>query len=274
MSEIVTTESMREAFAGILASYSLEREGRRERGERGTGPTLVVADVRVPQELWTVLRDLRTRHVTISGVVLLTRQMTGIAQIVEAISSELRQRVSAFDSDNIADIRRIVRAHQLGAQDQLIAAAKVVGKEIWVTGCNLQLYRVQKACVPALKELSDAQLSKFEINESGSRIHWAEGDVDLSLRDFRYFADEDYRREVDKETRASMKSYGKAIKKLRKKLKLRQQDIEKRTGLSEREVRRIEKGEVQPHSATLDKLAAAHEMNLSEYLSSLANYDG
>jgi transcriptional regulator with XRE-family HTH domain len=41
-------------------------------------------------------------------------------------------------------------------------------------------------------------------------------------------------------------------------------------GLSERQVRRLESGDVYPHSSTLNKLAAAHQLPAAEYVRQLA----
>ena len=64
-----------------------------------------------------------------------------------------------------------------------------------------------------------------------------------------------------------MAGYGKAIRVVRKRHKLRQKDI---GGVTPREVRRLENGNVTPHADTLKKLAYAHKMNLAEYLNELA----
>ena len=274
MSRIVTTESMRAAFSGFLASSALDHS--RSRGERTnhSQPALVIADAGTPLELVAALRDLRAQSARIAGVlVLLSTRESGIAQLIDVIDSEVERPVRTFDSAEVAELKRIAQAHLLGAQDELIARARIVGNELWVTGCNLELYRVSRDEIAALRRLSDEQFSNFATSTTGSWIHWESGDIDLSLRDFRYVADEEYKRFVDKQNRTSMQSYGKAIKTLRKHKGLRQRDIEEKVGLSEREVRRLEKGKVQPHSTTLEKLAAAHEMELSQYLSALADLD-
>ena len=60
---------------------------------------------------------------------------------------------------------------------------------------------------------------------------------------------------------------GRAIKAFRTEDKLRQRDIE---GISTRQVRRIEKGEVRPRTDTLRHFARAHGLSLNEYLNRLA----
>ena len=61
--------------------------------------------------------------------------------------------------------------------------------------------------------------------------------------------------------------YADAIKTLRKSNGLEQGEI---AGLSERQGRRLESGDVYPHASTLNKLAAAHELLAAEYVRRLA----
>ena len=53
--------------------------------------------------------------------------------------------------------------------------------------------------------------------------------------------------------------------------RLRQADI---GDISDRELRRIENGEVFPHAGTLEKLASAHGMSVDAYMNELANRSG
>lgn len=274
MSRIVTTESMKERFSGLLATAALKQSRPRSTRARTQESALVIADIRRAGELLEVLRDLREKRVHISGVLVLrAKSESGLAQLIDAISTEAKKRIHTFDSTKIAELKRVAQAHLLGAQNETIAAVRVVGNELWVTGCNLELYRVPKDKISALAKLSRDQLANFKINDTGSWIHWEDGDVDLTLQDIRYVVDDKYRQHVDKQNRAAMQSYGKAIRKLRKSKGLTQCEVAEKAKLSERQVRRLENGEVQPHSSTLEKLAAAHGMKLNAYLLALAEYD-
>jgi transcriptional regulator with XRE-family HTH domain len=63
-------------------------------------------------------------------------------------------------------------------------------------------------------------------------------------------------------------SIGAAIRELRQSNNITAGEI---NGISDRQVRRIERGHSVPRSATLEKLASAHGMILKDYLDSLAS---
>ena len=83
----------------------------------------------------------------------------------------------------------------------------------------------------------------------------------------REFIDPEARRAAASKYRVDASQYGSAIRMVREAHDLRQGKI---LGLSEREVRRLEHGEVLPHSETLRKLAAAHGMSMPDYMAKLA----
>jgi ribosome-binding protein aMBF1 (putative translation factor) len=115
--------------------------------------------------------------------------------------------------------------------------------------------------------MSASDLPNFELSESGSALHWDAGDVDLNLDGILYYVDPKVRREQDKASREEASRYAGAIRALREEHRLTQGDI---TGLTERQVRRVEQGESTPRSETLRKLAAAHGLSLDQYLKELA----
>jgi DNA-binding XRE family transcriptional regulator len=136
-----------------------------------------------------------------------------------------------------------------------------------VWSCEPKLYRCATAEIPALGVLGSKAQERLEISASGSRIHWPDGDIDLDLDAIREFADPRVRREAEFRYRTEASRYGAAIRHVREAHGLRQAAV---SGLSEREVRRLENGEVQPHLETLKKLAKAHGVPLSEYMKTLA----
>jgi DNA-binding transcriptional regulator YiaG len=164
-------------------------------------------------------------------------------------------------------LRRVLLARAHNATNRLIASAEIVGETLLVWSCEPRLYACRLEAIPVLAKLSKDQRSLFEVSDSGSRIHWPKADVDLDLDGIRYWADPQFRRAKQKQAREAAKSYGAAIRALRTELGLKQSAI---PGLSEREIRRLEAGERQPHASTLETLAAAHGMTLETYLAALA----
>jgi len=86
-------------------------------------------------------------------------------------------------------VRRLVQAHQRGAEEELIASAYVEAGRLIVWSCEPKRYEVTVAEVPIFAGLDDERLRCFEVSTSGSRIHWSDGDIDVSLDTIREYAD-------------------------------------------------------------------------------------
>jgi hypothetical protein len=168
------------------------------------------------------------------------------------------------DADSL---RRLLQAKAQGAEGKLIATATLEGDELVVWSCEPREFRGRVSAIPALKGLSKSRLKKFSVSTSGSRLRWPDEDIDLNLETFRELSDPEVLEENENRFRREAKHFADAIKTLRKSKGLKQGEI---AGLSERQVRRLESGDVYPHSSTLNKLAAAHELPAAEYVRQLA----
>ena len=118
--------------------------------------------------------------------------------------------------------------------------------------------------------MPNAERSDFTIQPDGAYIHWSRPDVHLDLEAIRVAIDPGARGRASRIKAHHDKRYGRAIAKVRGKYGLKQADIE---GLSERQVRRIEKGEGTTVQA-LERLAQAHGISLQDYLTQLADAVG
>jgi hypothetical protein len=191
----------------------------------------------------------------------------GALQLLALLTSKLGRSVDPYVATDVRAARRIVAAHGLGAERKLIASASVANGILSVWSCEPRLYQCPVSDLPALAMLSAQGQTRVEVTASGSRLHWSEGDVDLDLDAVRQHADPDVRKEAEGKYRADALAYGHAIRKLRVEHQLRQGQI---PGLSDREVRRLEQGEVLPHADTLRKLAEGHGYSVDEYMKNLA----
>lgn len=162
--------------------------------------------------------------------------------------------------------KRVLTAWSLGCPDQLIATARVVDEELFIMACDNTLFRVGFAEMPALERIPIQQRSLFSISSEGSYIHWPEVDVHIDLDAVRYLKDETWREKKDREKLMYDLRFGEAVAALRKQYGLKQAEIR---GLSERHVRRIEKGE-RTKIDTLAILARNHGLSLKEYLDEIA----
>jgi hypothetical protein len=120
--------------------------------------------------------------------------------------------------------------------------------------------------VPAMKFIPKAKRSRFEVDEDGSYIHWPGPDIHLDLDAIRAAINPEWRAKAEIVKTTRNQRYGAAIAKLRAAKGLKQSDIQ---GLSDRHVRRIEKGEGTTSEA-LRRLAKAHGVSLDKYLEEVA----
>jgi hypothetical protein len=171
-----------------------------------------------------------------------------------------------FIASDPAVVRRMALARQSDAEGELIASASVEDGKLVVWSCEPTRYDVPVSEIPALAKMSPDSLMNFEVSQSGSRIHWPDGDVDLNLDTVRERADAEIRRQHEAWHREEAARYADAIRVFREERGLKQNDL----GLSERQVRRLEAGETIPHRDTLRKLAHAHQMPVDDYLKELA----
>lgn len=161
---------------------------------------------------------------------------------------------------------RVLNAYCRGAEDELIADARLVQDHLFVLSCTGETFELSVGKVPVLKDLAPEALSRFELADDGSYLHWPSEDLHLDLDVIRSLLDPQLRQQKAIERLQNDKLFGQAIAVLRRDYPLRQADIE---GLSARQVRRIESGH-RPRMASLQRLAAAHALSVSAYLDQIA----
>lgn len=164
-------------------------------------------------------------------------------------------------------VHRVIAAWNADLQNALIAKATVTGDGLLVVTCGLEMLEVLFQQVPSLRSIPEGERDRFQVSEEGSYIHWPGPDVHLDLYALRYATDKAYQKKADAVRLFSNAAYGNGIARLRKRTGLVQLDI---PGLSERQVRRIEKGEQVPSMKALELLAQAHRMALDNYLDAVA----
>ena len=163
--------------------------------------------------------------------------------------------------------KRVINAWSMGAQEQLIADATVVGDCLLVFSCGMEKFEVPFSSLPALKRISTDERGNFMIADDGSYLYWESADIHLDLDAFRCATDPEWKQKFEALKSNHNQVFGKAIASLRKQHKLRQSDI---TGLSDRQVRRIEQGDGSTKVDTLRLFAKAHGMDLDAYLDAVA----
>jgi transcriptional regulator with XRE-family HTH domain len=187
-----------------------------------------------------------------------------VSQIFDDAKIHLTRNMIMHSSSDIP--KRVIEAWLAGAQEQLIANASVVINDLFVHDCALNSWKIPFDIIPALKQIPVEERGNFELDEDGSYIYWPSADIHLDMEALRSAVDKEWQEKLKIEKVRYERQFGEAIVIVRKAHKLKQIDI---SGVSERHIRRIEKGEI-PKVDTLKKIAQAHGMNLNEYLEEVA----
>lgn len=111
------------------------------------------------------------------------------------------------------------------------------------------------------------EVAAFEIDEDGSFLYWPHADAHFGWEQFLYLVEPAAAVAARQKAEAFNQRYGAAIRSLREKAGLKQSGIE---GMTERNLRRVEHGELRASKATLETLARAHGLSLEEYLKQVA----
>ena len=199
-----------------------------------------------------VLQDIDPRFVT---PLLYQAKLKNLRNLI------VHEQAGLFES-----VSRILNAWEADAADKLIADAIVAGDQLLVRSCDFALYKIPFNSVKALKKLDAPSRQRFEIAGDGSYIHWKDNDTHLDLESLRYSVDPDLKAKKDQDRLLHDTCFGAAVASVRNLHGLKQASF---PGLSEREIRRIEKGVTRPRLSTLEILAEAHGMSLRDYLSSV-----
>lgn len=174
-----------------------------------------------------------------------------------------------FRVDQPKQIDRVLHAWCDGLQTLRFADARVEGSKLIAKACDLSRYEVDLSDLPLLRDIAPEQLQKPLLDASGTKLKWDKHHIDIDFDTVRYHADSKYRRERDIDALEYYPNYGDAIRKLREELGLTQEGIAIDTGISTRQLSRVENSEQRPTIKLIDKLARAHDLNFGEYLQRL-----
>lgn len=170
---------------------------------------------------------------------------------------------NTLEFKNNDELKRIAWAIEIGAQADLIADFRIINNRlILIKSCGFERILLKVSEINALKDLSAKELMNFSIDEHGSYVHWPDADIHLDLESFRIAKNPKLLLKIHKND----KKFGKAIRELREKCNLNQNEL----GLSDKQVRRFESGESRPTLAALKKMAEKHSMPIDRYLNELA----
>lgn len=187
-----------------------------------------------------------------------------LPQLLDQAELRIRRNILVHSDQEVP--KRVLRAWSLGCPAELIATAKVTHDELFVVACDHSLLRVHFEEMAALRGISPQHRSAFTISSEGSYLHWPKADVHIDLDAVRYLKDDAWREKKERERLLYDTRFGEAVAALRKRHGIKQAGIH---GLSERQVRRIERGK-RTRIDTLAIVARSHGLSLKEYLNEIA----
>ncbi len=145
--------------------------------------------------------------------------------------------------------------------------ARLVDDWLLVRGPMGRMLHVPLESIRALTGRPRSAVRNFTIDPDGSFIEWPDLDVHLGWDQFLQAVEPAEHRKAQQRTAGFNRRYGAAIRAVREQAGILQSRIE---GLTERQLRRIEKGESRATTSAIDALARAHGLDPNAYMESLA----
>lgn len=163
-------------------------------------------------------------------------------------------------------VTRLLIAQTRGEAWEGIVDAYVLGTSLVTVLGDLTIRAFPVARLPRLEKARSTELASFELDSSGSYLYWASKDLHLGASQLLQAVDPTYLTDVEIQ-RYAMDKVSLALLDMRQSRSLNQGDI---PGLSERQVRRLEREESRLTVDAAEKLAAAFGLSLGEFLSELS----
>ena len=148
-----------------------------------------------------------------------------------------------------------------------IIDAYLAGDVLLIRGPRHRMLHVPVSSVPALRGQPAAVLRNFEIDPDGSFLYWPTLGVHLGWEQFLQALDPTALWRAQQRSTSFNARYGAAIRRVREAAGILQSKVE---GLTERQLRRIERGECRATTAAITALAKAHGLDPNAYMEKLA----
>lgn len=142
------------------------------------------------------------------------------------------------------------------------------GSELVCLNERFDEIRIPDGSLRQVLPLAKADLTRFDVSETGSFVHWPEVDAHLGWSQLLALVDETEALRQQQESAEFNVSLGHAIRSLREAHGLGQDAIPE---LTDRHLRRIESGEQRATAKALEALSRAHGLSFSDYLREIAH---
>jgi hypothetical protein len=164
-------------------------------------------------------------------------------------------------------VGRLTAAGESEENHGRILDARVEGVTLHVVSTDFRRLEIPIATIPALAKSNEGSAERFEIDEDGSFLYWHVLDLHLGWEQLQQAIDPAAAHRAQQKSHEFNVRYGAAIRVVRERKGLSLSAI---PGLSDKQLRRIERGECRLTSRAATSLAQAHRRTPNEYLAAVA----
>jgi hypothetical protein len=164
-------------------------------------------------------------------------------------------------------LSRLTAAHDTKDSNRRILDARFEDGVLRTVSADFRRLAIPVAKIPPLAKAALAAVQTFEIDTDGSYLYWPKLDVHLGWEQLAQIVDPIAVHKAKQKSREFNVRYGAAIQQLRQDAGLALNAI---PGLSDKQLRRIERGDCRLTSNAAESLAQAHGMQPNEYLQAVA----
>lgn len=182
-----------------------------------------------------------------------------------------RPRVLSVESLDSPQMSQLLERISLAESRGGLIHAYLAGDALVVLGPKFRELAVPLAAIPELRDRPRDVQRNFTVDPDGSFLHWPDLDLHLGWDQFLQIVEPGELARARGRSRGFNERYGVAIRRLREGAGIAQARVE---GLTERQLRRIERGECRATARALAALAGAHGLAPEAYLKRLAEAAG
>ena len=164
-------------------------------------------------------------------------------------------------------LQRIASALKSNENADLILDARLEDGILHVISPDFTRLNVPIAKIPEFKNVESSKIQAFEIDEDGSFIYWPELDVHLGWAQLQQMVNPEAALKASQKSREFNKRHGRAVQKVREQAGLKPGGI---SGISGKQLQRIENGECRLPSNAIEVLSRSHKLAPNEYMKRLA----
>lgn len=164
-------------------------------------------------------------------------------------------------------LTRLSAAHDTKDSNRRILDARLNDGVLRTISADFRRLEIPVAKIPPLANAKLAEIKDFEIDEDGSYLYWPNLDVHLGWEQLAQIVDPIAVQKAKQKSHAFNVRHGAAVQKLRLQKELALNAI---PGLSDKQLRRIERGDCRLTSNAAEDLAKAHGMEPNQYLQAVA----